>query len=55
MTYKNNTNIVKDSQGDDFLKSIIKNKIKYNNIFVSDIIFKSNQYKIISSTNEIKI
>ena len=36
MTYKNNTNIVKDSQGDDFLKLIIKNKIKYNNIFVSD-------------------
>ena len=36
MTYKTNTNIVKDSQGDDFLKSIIKNKIKYNNIFVSD-------------------
>ena len=30
MTYKNNTNIVKDSQGDDFLKLIIKNKIKYN-------------------------
>ena len=36
ITYKNNTNIVKDSQGDDFLKLIIKNKIKYNNIFVND-------------------
>ncbi len=36
MTYKNNTNIVKNSQGDDLLNLITKNKIKYNNIYIYD-------------------
>jgi len=43
MTYKNNTNIIKNSQGDDLLNSISKNKIKYNNIFIYDEFLQSSQ------------
>ena len=59
MTYKNNTNIVKDSQGDDFLKLIIKSKIKYKNIFLSDDYIKASDVenkkrKIFLQKNKIK-
>ena len=43
MTYKNNTNIVKNSQGDDLLNLISKNKIKYKNIYVYDQFLKTNK------------
>ena len=45
MTYKNNTNIVKNSQGDDLLKLISKNKIKYNKIYIYDEFLKDKEIK----------
>ena len=43
MTYKNNTDIVQDSQGADLLNLINKNKIKYNKIYIYDEFIKENE------------
>jgi len=43
MTYKNNTNIVKNSQGDDLLNSIFKNKINYKKINIYDQYLEKEQ------------
>jgi len=45
MTYKNDTNIIKNSQGDDLLKLIKKNKIRYNKINIYDEFLSKNEIK----------
>ena len=45
MTYKNDTNIIKNSQGDDLLKLIKVNKIRYNKINIYDDFLSQNEIK----------
>ena len=44
-TYKNYTNIIKDSQGYDLLKQINKSNLKYNKINIYDTFIKAKQIK----------
>lgn len=53
MTYKNDTNIYKDSQGEDLIKLMIKEKMNYDKINVYDN-FLDKSYKIDSLKNRIR-
>ena len=44
-TYKNYTNIIKDSQGYDLLKQINKSNLKYNKINIYDTFIQAKQIK----------
>ena len=43
LTYKTDTNLIQSSQGDSLLRSLKKNNIKFNKIFIFDKYLKKKQ------------